>query len=119
MKISKRVRGVLQDLPWSSAKRSGTSPSPDASAPDGGSHLDLARESLRELVQDRRIPPEVREALAEDYHQVEAMLEKLEQGHIHIAAFGRVSVGKSATLTEQQIKDLVAYLMDPASPVNK
>jgi len=26
------------------------------------------------------------------------MLEKLDQGHIHIAAFGRVSVGKSATL---------------------
>jgi sulfur-oxidizing protein SoxX len=27
--------------------------------------------------------------------------------------------GNSGTLTEQQIKDLVAYLMDPASPVNK
>lgn len=85
-------------MPWSSAKRSGTSPSLDASVPDGDSHLDLARESLRELVQDPRIPPEVREALAEDYRQVEAMLEKLDRGHIHIAAFGRVSVGKSATL---------------------
>jgi small GTP-binding protein len=40
----------------------------------------------------------VRAALEEDYGQVEAMLEKLDQGHIHIAAFGRVSVGKSATL---------------------
>ncbi len=64
----------------------------------GDAHLDLARESLRDLVQDPRIPPEVRDALAEDYAQVEAMLEKLEQGHIHVAAFGRVSVGKSATL---------------------
>jgi sulfur-oxidizing protein SoxX len=27
--------------------------------------------------------------------------------------------GNSGTLTEQQIKDIVAYLMDPASPVNK
>jgi sulfur-oxidizing protein SoxX len=27
--------------------------------------------------------------------------------------------GTSGTLTEQQIKDLVAYLMDPESPVNK
>lgn len=62
------------------------------------SHLDLARESLRELVQDERIPPQVRASLAEDYHQVEVMLEKLEQGHIHIAVFGRVSVGKSAIL---------------------
>jgi GTPase len=64
----------------------------------GDAHLDLACESLRELVEDTRIPPEVRDALAEDYAQVEAMLEKLEQGRIHVAAFGRVSVGKSATL---------------------
>jgi GTP-binding protein Era len=64
----------------------------------GDAHLDLARESLRDLVEDRRVPPEVREALAEDYTQVEAMLEKLDQGHIHVAAFGRVGVGKSATL---------------------
>jgi len=28
-------------------------------------------------------------------------------------------LGSSGTLTEQQIKDLVAYLMDPASPVNQ
>jgi len=28
-------------------------------------------------------------------------------------------MGYSGTLTEQQIKDLVAYLLDPASPVNK
>jgi L-cysteine S-thiosulfotransferase len=28
-------------------------------------------------------------------------------------------LGWSGTLTEQQIKDLVAYLLDPASPVNK
>ncbi|HSQ08337.1 MAG TPA: GTP-binding protein, partial [Chromatiaceae bacterium] len=64
----------------------------------GDAHLDLARESLRDLVQDPRVPPEVRAALAEDYAEVEAMLEKLDQGHIHVAAFGRVSVGKSATL---------------------
>ncbi len=44
------------------------------------------------------MPNEVRDALAQDYAQVQLMLEKLEHGHIHIAAFGRVSVGKSATL---------------------
>ena len=47
---------------------------------------------------DTRIPPEVREALAEDYGQVESMLDKLEHGHLHIAVFGRVSVGKSSIL---------------------
>lgn len=61
-------------------------------------HLALARESLRELLNDSRVPDEVREALAQDYAQVQSMLDKLEHGHIHIAAFGRVSVGKSATL---------------------
>jgi len=89
------VQDVLHDLPWTSVKnlkRSSQEPTADPS------HLNLARESLRDLVQDQRIPPEVRASLVEDYHQVEAMLEKLEQGYIHIAVFGRVSVGKSALL---------------------
>jgi len=65
---------------------------------DSDQHLQLARESLRDLLEDSRIPGEVRESLGDDYAQVQAMLEKLDQGHIHIAVFGRVSVGKSATL---------------------
>ncbi len=56
----------------------------------------MAQESLRELLGDQRVPAEVREALAADYLQVQAMLDKLEHGHLHIAVFGRVSVGKSA-----------------------
>ncbi len=64
----------------------------------GDDHLALARTSLRDLIYDDRVPPEVRESLATDYQQVEAMLDKLEHGHVHIAAFGRVSVGKSALL---------------------
>jgi len=60
--------------------------------------LALARESLRELLDDRRVPPPVRAALADDYQQLQLLLEKIEHGHIHIAVFGRVSVGKSALL---------------------
>lgn len=44
------------------------------------------------------MPPPVRKALAEEYQQLQVLLEKIEQGHIHIAVFGRVSVGKSALL---------------------
>ncbi len=44
------------------------------------------------------MPADVRETLAADYQEVEQMLQKLEQGHLHLAAFGRVSVGKSALL---------------------
>jgi small GTP-binding protein len=61
-------------------------------------HLYLARENLRELLQDERLPGSVRDSLKDDFTQVEAMLEKLEHGHLHIAVFGRVSVGKSALL---------------------
>lgn len=78
--------------------RSESANAPSLPAPTGDGHLELARESLRALVGDRRVPPEVRESLAEDYAQVQAMLDKLDHGHLHIAAFGRVSVGKSATL---------------------
>lgn len=56
----------------------------------------MARESLAELLADPRVPAEVRASLENDYQQVQVMLDKLEHGHIHIAVFGRVSVGKSA-----------------------
>ena len=70
-----------------------------ANGSDGGSrHLTLARESLRELIGDSRLPPGIRESLARDYAEVQAMLDKLEHGHLHIAAFGRVSTGKSSLL---------------------
>lgn len=62
------------------------------------SHLDLARDSLKLLLQDKRLPPEARAELADDFAQVQAMLDKLEHGHIHIAVLGRVSVGKSSVL---------------------
>lgn len=66
---------------------------------DGGSrHLALARESLTELIADHRLPPGIRESLAADYESIAAMLEKLEHGHLHIAAVGRVSTGKSSLL---------------------
>ena len=65
---------------------------------DGAGHLSLARESLRDLISDARLPDGVREALSHDYQAVESMLEKLEHGHLHISAFGRVSTGKSSLL---------------------
>ena len=61
-------------------------------------HLDQARDSLELLLQDTRLPPEARAELADDFSHVQAMLDKLEHGHIHIAVLGRVSVGKSSVL---------------------
>lgn len=44
------------------------------------------------------MPERVREQLAAEYRQVEAMCDKLARGDLHIAAFGRVGVGKSSLL---------------------
>lgn len=70
----------------------------DGASDGGSSHLELARESLSELIADTRLPDGVRESLTSDYQAVAGMLEKLEHGHLHIAVFGRVSTGKSSLL---------------------
>ena len=87
----KRAFDALPGWPWKKKRT-------PADEEGGDDHLNLARESLRELIDDERLPPGVRESLAQDYEAVEAMLEKLEHGHIHLAAFGRVSTGKSSLL---------------------
>ncbi|MHA6204544.1 DUF697 domain-containing protein [Dyella soli] len=52
--------------------------------------------SLRSLLDDPTIPDAIRSELAGDFRRIEAMLERLERGELHVAVFGRVSVGKSA-----------------------
>jgi len=90
----KRAFAALPGWPW---KKKPAAADSGAVAEDGD-HLALARESLRELVNDSRLPAGVRDSLAHDYRAVQAMLEKLEHGHIHLAVFGRVSTGKSSLL---------------------
>lgn len=58
----------------------------------------MARDSLRRLLEDPRLPAGVREALGPEFAEIERMLQKLEQGEIHIAVLGEVSVGKSSLL---------------------
>jgi len=70
----------------------------DAREAKGDTNLELAKESLTQLLDDTRIPDSVREILRDEYKQLRMMLDKLEHGHLHIAVFGRVSVGKSSVL---------------------
>ncbi len=70
----------------------------DTAAQAGETNLLRAADSLRALLDDRAIPASIRTGLAADYSRIELMLDKLEHGHVHIAVFGRVSVGKSALL---------------------
>ncbi|MFC4818748.1 DUF697 domain-containing protein [Dokdonella ginsengisoli] len=69
---------------------------PSADSPRGEAHHAQAAASLRALLDDAQIPAAVRGGLAADFARLEAMLGKLERGELHIAVFGRVSVGKSA-----------------------
>lgn len=86
----KRALSALPKWPWSRSA---------AKADDeGADHLTLAQESLRQLVDDSRLPASVRESLKHDYAAVRAMLDKLEHGHVHLSVFGRVSTGKSSLL---------------------
>jgi small GTP-binding protein len=86
----KRAFAALPGWPWKKSKADRTA--------SRGDHLGLARESLRELVHDQRLPEGVRESLTHDYEAVQAMLDKIEHGHLHLSVFGRVSTGKSSLL---------------------
>lgn len=83
---------------WLSSNSSKKTDTAIADKATGQANLDLALESLQDLLQDSRVPEQVRQSLAGDYAEIDDMLQRLQQGHIHIAAFGRVSVGKSALL---------------------
>ena len=86
----KRASAALPGWPWKKSKSDREAARED--------HLGLARESLRELVHDKRLPQGVRESLVSDYEAVQAMLDKIEHGHLHLSVFGRVSTGKSSLL---------------------
>jgi small GTP-binding protein len=93
VEIWKSVLNILRGSLW---HRSSEKINPNATLEDD--HLRLARDNLRELLSDDRLPETVRDSLKDDFQQVQAMLDKIDHGHLHIAVFGRVSVGKSALL---------------------
>ena len=89
MNIWNRVQSALQK--WRSPEGSETATRPDQ-------HLLEANRNLRELIEDTHIPSSVRAELAEEFDEITAISNKLSQGEIHIAAYGRVGVGKSSLL---------------------
>ncbi len=65
-------------------------------APRADGPADQASAALRALLDDPSIPAAVRSELGADFARLEAMLARLARNELHIAVFGRVSVGKSA-----------------------
>lgn len=100
MKIWTRAQNYLPNWFSSNDKTNNDSPDLQETKPEttGDSHLNLAKQSLSQLLNDERVPESVRRGLTKDYEAIRQMLDKLEQGQLHIAVFGRVSVGKSSVL---------------------
>jgi small GTP-binding protein len=91
VKIFNRVRAALPGWPWLRRKRQTTTTEPDQL-------LLNANDNLRALLDDGNIPAAIRSAMTEEFDAIESLSEKLRREEIHIAAFGRVSVGKSSIL---------------------
>ena len=85
-------------LPWRRRGRKAEAPAAPAGTAGDDRHGARTRDSLAALRDDSTIPASIRTQLAADFVEVERLLGKLERGDIHIAVFGRVSVGKSALL---------------------
>ena len=82
------MQSVLQNLPW--LKKAKTK------APE--QHLVNANQQIQTLLTDSSVPSAVRQELFQEFSEIETISEKLQQGEIHIAAFGRVGTGKSSLL---------------------
>ncbi len=82
------MRWVLQKLPWLKKTKLG---SPEQ-------YLFDANRQIQTLLADTHVPAAVRQELFREFSEIETISEKLDQGEIHIAAFGRVGTGKSSLL---------------------
>ena len=91
MKILNRARAALPGWPWLRRRRQTITTEPDQL-------LLNANDNLRALLEDDKIPPAIRSAMRKEFDAIEALSQKLNREEIHIAAFGRVSVGKSSLL---------------------
>jgi GTP-binding protein Era len=88
MTVLKRVQSALQNLPW--LKK--------AEKKNPEQHLKNANQQIQTLLTDTSVPSSVRQELFQEFSEIEAISKKLQQGEIHIAAFGRVGTGKSSIL---------------------
>jgi small GTP-binding protein len=88
MTILKQVQSALQNLPW---LKKAKIRSPEQ-------HLVNADQQIQTLLTDTNIPSAIRQELFQEFAEIEVIAEKLQQGEIHIAAFGRVGTGKSSLL---------------------
>ncbi|HSX61315.1 MAG TPA: GTP-binding protein [Tahibacter sp.] len=68
----------------------------DAPPAASTSPADQASDALRQLLDDPTVPESVRRELGNEFARIQSLLDKLARSELHVAVFGRVSVGKSA-----------------------
>ena len=89
MTIWNQVRSNLRN--WLFREKTRTKVNPEQ-------HLLEANRNIRELIEDTDIPSSVRAELSSEFEEIASISDKLRNGEIHIAVFGRVSTGKSSLL---------------------
>ncbi|MEJ8569501.1 GTP-binding protein [Elongatibacter sediminis] len=92
MRIWNRVRSALPAW-W--RKKAATESSGTA---DARRHWLAANRNLKSLLEDTSIPSGIRAELADEFEQIERITQKLDRDEVHVAAYGRVGVGKSSLL---------------------
>jgi GTPase SAR1 family protein/uncharacterized protein (DUF697 family) len=92
MTIWNRVQSIMQSW-WSPGQNRDAKTETEADQ-----HLLQANRHLRDLLEDTTIPSAVRAGLSREFDEIDVISRKLRDEEIHIAAFGRVGVGKSSLL---------------------
>jgi GTP-binding protein Era len=92
MTIWNRVQSVLQSWRSPGQKRKAIK------GTEADQQLLQANQHLRDLLEDTTIPATVRAELSAEFDEIDAISRKLRDEEVHIAAFGRVGVGKSSLL---------------------
>lgn len=91
---------VLPGWPWNKKETEKTAEHQPVAADSEASVRSLiqAHEHLNQLLEDSSIPASVRAELSVEFEELQLLSDKISNDEIHIAAFGRVGVGKSSLL---------------------
>ncbi|MGY0400077.1 MAG: DUF697 domain-containing protein [Ostreibacterium sp.] len=98
MNTWKRVQSAWQRLLSSNNDGDKTPVADNERSDELSKSLLKTQDDLKKLLHEKKLSRESREVLAEDYRQLNRIIDKIENQQFHIAVFGRVSVGKSSLL---------------------
>ena len=78
----------------------------------GATHVEIASESIKSLLDDERVPAAVRRLMASDYEDVRRMLQKLEHGEVHIVWESTAYVAGTRTGVARETENAIGHLVN-------